>query len=136
VGLNPFNRRFGVRSAIALLLVADLVAVLGAWFLLGNTIRSCTFRGPEFDRSLWSSTVGEPCNARLSMTDDLVDYHLTPGTSRSDVVALLGEPDPDSSRWGDRSLGYIVGFDIIDNLWLVVEFDGTWRLTHAGVYQD
>jgi outer membrane protein assembly factor BamE (lipoprotein component of BamABCDE complex) len=71
------------------------------------------------------------------MADDLVASHLPTGTTRNQVVALLGDPDPSygGAYQGTRTLAFDMG-GWMDTNWLVVEFDDDWLLTKAFWYQD
>lgn len=122
------------------LAVASMVFVLmiPAGFMV-FAIGGCGLGWPDggFESDEWRAA--DPfasCSARYRMKDELLAKELVVGRTRSEVIAMLGEPsaDEDGER-ADDSLEYIIGC-WIDCDHLIVEFDAGDHLVRAYVYQD
>jgi hypothetical protein len=73
------------------------------------------------------------------MVDDVLARHPMVGRSRTEVVALLGEPKP-TSYFSEYGLVYWLGpersLTSIDSEWLVMRLDSVGRVTQAGLVTD
>ncbi|WP_139271084.1 hypothetical protein [Atopomonas hussainii] len=91
-----------------------------------------------FDRDEWVRPVTNQESAgcyRGAMVEDLIARHLFVGMRRSDVVALLGQPD---YRSGAGELQYVLGMCSgvgFDYDYLNIYFDGAGGFVSAKVFQ-
>ena len=73
------------------------------------------------------------------MADDLVNRKMLNGLTRSEVVALLGEP-PKTEYFKEYDLVYLLGQERsilpIDNEWLVLKFGPDGRVKVAIIVTD
>ena len=81
------------------------------------------FNDRTFDRNEW---LNGSLDSRGRMADDIIKRVTPPGTSRKDVIALLGEP----GSWyiDDGIYRYYIGSwfcfrDAYDDAWIALEFD-------------
>lgn len=80
-----------------------------------------------FSSAAWKAAKTSPDGVKLRgrMTASLFSQHELVGMSKSQILALLGEPDQESDLSG-WDMGYTVGYSIIDPIMLVFEFDAQW----------
>ncbi len=66
------------------------------------------FDNRDFDHELWIRNYDNyhPDNPRAEMIADLIENHLRPGMTKSEVIKLLGKPDRRNER---RFISYLVG---------------------------
>lgn len=81
-----------------------------------------------FDTNFWrTADTSERDNPRCLIQRDLEQNHLEIGTSKADIIALLGEPESD-----EQTTSYYLGFCNplgIDAVALGLEFDSQGRLS-------
>lgn len=101
--------------------------ILGGAVLLGSIwwfYSISTSSNLAFDRSVWvdNARIYSAEYPRVAMVDDVL-LRLQPGTSRADVIELLGEPS-DTNYFSDWDLVYWLGPEsswfAVDAQWLVI----------------
>lgn len=120
------------------LVVSFIFVAQFGWFFFGDTIREYLRRRP-FDPVAWHGTKNFTNDIRIRMVDDLLRRHNFQGMTRSQVTALLGEPDTtkyfiswDMVYW----LGPERGAMIIDSEWLVFRLDAQKKVTDYRIARD
>jgi hypothetical protein len=119
------------RRSILILASATLLVVIGLWALwpVGRT----------FDAPTWNDEKQVKEGVRLAMADRIVARHMLSGKSRSDVIAMLGEP-PKTGYFADWNLVYWLGpergYMSIDSEWLVVRIDASERVSDYRIVRD
>ena len=109
------------------------------------------FRDPMFENRCGDSTRFDPViwrdparafspeAPRGCMVDELLDQRWLPGRTRTEVVALLGEPRP-TRYFTDYDLVYWLGPERgpfgIDSEWLVIRLDSSGRVGEAQLATD
>lgn len=116
------------------ILGAILLTLLAAATVTVMTVAD-SFGGPGFTPEGWRAEAGEidPLqNDRVTMVSEVLD-RLTPGTSRDEVLALLGPADSEA----DGVLVYEIGVAPfgVDTEALRVTFDANGRMTAARIDQ-
>lgn len=95
----------------------------------------------QFTPQAWQdeTLMYDPRYVRLCMVEDLLAQEILMGRSRSEVMALLGEPDPPNG-FQEYDLIYILGpersFISIDYEWLVINFDPQGTVRTARLITD
>lgn len=86
--------------------------------------------GDRFDQEAWKNAdlMGR---ARADMLQDFLDRYPLKGKTRSEVIALLGEPTK-TDKWDGAEMAYVLGNDgsymPIDNEWLLIGLDQHQRV--------
>jgi hypothetical protein len=120
------------------LVIAVGTAVVG-WFFLGDDIRERSNRR-QFDPVAWKANSHNFTNAvRIRMVDDLLRREKFRGMTRSQLTAIIGEPDdtPYFKNWDMVYwLGPERGFISIDSEWLVFRLDSQKTVTDFRIVSD
>ncbi len=140
---NPKRWRHWVFGGLAVLLLAVAVIWLRPYYLLATApVPEDRCPGHErFDPSVWQDTLQAFAELapRGCMVDDLLRRTKLVGMDRSQVVALLGEPNR-TSYFKDYQLVYWLGPEpglfSIDSQWLVMKLDRAGRVTEATLMTD
>jgi hypothetical protein len=88
----------------------------------------------EFDAKIWQDPILslQPPYLRSCMVDDLLAQNLLTQKTKAEVIALLGEPEPQQGFF-DYDLVYVLGpersFISIDYEWLLITFDSQGRVS-------
>ena len=86
--------------------------------------------GDRFDQAAWKDA-DLSGRARADMLPDLLGHHPLKGKTRSEVVALLGEPTQ-TDKWDGVDMVYVLGNDgsymPIDSEWLLIDLDQHQRV--------
>ena len=134
---------------VILLSIAVALAAFALWIGLK---RLDPFAKQPFDRHKWltAANAGLGIELRGPMVRDLVARHLSPGTSKTKVVWLLGAPDEQLPAEGNLELNtgpdpntkYILRYGVgswsglrIDSDHLYVGFDSRNRVSGAWIVQ-
>ena len=133
------------RSVILIALFAGFVlmvmvgfAVAGIAFLF---FPDYEFDALRFESTTWKYTPSEMSHEslRLRMVDDFLATHSPVGTTRDEIIALLGQPD-DTEYFRDFDLVYHLGRERsvfgIDSEWLVVRLDDNSIVKEARIVSD
>lgn len=124
-------------------LVAGMVVATGlmlvGWLLFGDGIREYLARRP-FDSVAWKAVSKTPSDpGKIRMVEDLLRRHQFRGATRSQVIALLGDPEK-TGYFKDYDLVYWLGPDRggfgIDSEWLVFRLDSEERVTDYRIVGD
>jgi len=95
--------------------------------------------GQSFDSIAWKDDERIRRGDRLKMADDILSRRMLSGKSRSDVVAMLGQP-PRTGYFSDWNLVYWLGAERgymgIDSEWLVVRLDASQRVSDYRIVPD
>lgn len=126
----------GVSLAAAVLLAGFLVFVISVVIMLsGDGIDPL-----PFDAAAWQNNPAtfSHDSMRLRMVDDLLASHPLVGRTRSQVVALLGEPD--DVGWRNPDMVYQLGLErgpfAIDSEWLQLHLDKSDVVLDARLMTD
>ena len=118
---NAAWRQLLRRGAILLALFFGLAVLFD--FATYKEFGNLPFNDRTFDRNEW---INGSLDSRGRMADDIIKRVTPPGTSRKDVIALLGEP----GSWyiDDGIYRYYIGSwfcfrDAYDDAWIALEFD-------------
>ncbi len=118
------------RSWILLLTLAVVVVLANAWIFWPI--------GRAFDAMAWNDAQQVNDGVRLEMADWLVAKGTLAGKTRTEVVALLGDP-PNSRYFRDWDLVYWLGNERgygVDSEWLVIRLDINQRVTQTRIVTD
>lgn len=127
------------RVALLVVLFSGIATVLGCgWFLFGDSIQEWLQR-EEFDPVAWKAGNLARDAVRIRMIDDLLSRHDFHGMSKSQVIAIIGEPDQ-TDYFNDWDLVYCLGpergFLSIDSEWLVLRFDNAGKIIDYRIVRD
>ncbi|MBD2096142.1 hypothetical protein H6F90_13445 [Trichocoleus sp. FACHB-591] len=95
----------------------------------------------RFESADWQerSQSHSPAAVRGCMVDDLLKRHTLVGKSRSEVIALLGQPDT-TDYFQDCDLVYWLGPEqglmSIDSEWLIIRLDAQGRVSNHQLVTD
>lgn len=150
-GLPAREARFPTRGTIARMFRPALFAMAKRWrrrtqvaAILGAItgvviLGRMWFVGRPFDAAAWQADANVGSGVRQAMADRLLARSALIGKTRSEVVALLGEP-PETGyfrRWHVVYwLGPERGFFSIDSEWLVLRFGASGRVAEARLVTD
>lgn len=105
--------------------------------LLFFMLASCS-TGDRFDQNAWKNA-DLSSRARADMLQDLLERHPLEGRTRSEIVALLGEPTP-TDKWEGAEMIYVLGNDgsymAIDHEWLLIDLDQRERVVAFKTVRD
>jgi outer membrane protein assembly factor BamE (lipoprotein component of BamABCDE complex) len=108
-----------------------------AAILLSLALASCS-SGDRFDRTEWRDA-DLSGRARVDMLQDLLKRHPLKGRTRTEVVALLGEPTQ-TDKWKGAEMIYVLGNDgsyfAIDHEWLLIDLDQRQRVASFRTARD
>jgi outer membrane protein assembly factor BamE (lipoprotein component of BamABCDE complex) len=100
-----------------------------AAILLCLALVSCS-AGNRFDQTAWKNA-DLAGRVRADMLPDFLKRYPLIGRTRSEVVALLGEPTP-TDKWDSAEMIYVLGNDgsymAIDHEWLLIDLDHRQRV--------
>ena len=110
----------------------------------GAGIVYAAFFGPlPFVRSWWQAgddSWGDPLHKRHRIADGLLLTGALVGKSRTEIVAMLGEPTETNYFSEEWSLVYMLGSErglfSIDSEWLAMRLDITGAVTQAAIVKD
>lgn len=115
------------------------LGILGAAAVVVGIVKCSVFSGRSFDAILWRDPVHMQDGVRLGMADRLLANRTLIGLTRSQVVAMLGEPPP-TEYFRDWDLVYHLGmersFISIDSEWLVARLGPDGRVVQARIVTD
>jgi len=108
--------------------------------MIGFPDRNEWMQRTAFDSQAWQDTNRvQREHIRIRMIDDLLAKHPLNGLTRSEVVALLGEPKP-TSYFREYDLVYWLGPErslfSVDSEWLCVRLDTNSKVSAAQVLRD
>ena len=119
--------------------------LLISWFLFGDVFDEWMHLR-TFDAVAWrvqeSTEQDSMWPPRLCMVDDLMASRRLIGMTKTQVVELLGPPEPEGFPFGANAsdihyyLGPDRGFIRIDSEWLLLKFGEDGRLNHQWLYRD
>ncbi len=105
------------------------VLVMRTAVLLCLALVSCS-ADDRFDQTAWKNA-DLTGRARADMLQDFLDRYPLEGKTRSEVIALLGEPTP-TDKWDGAEMIYVLGNDgtfvAIDHDWLLIDLDRHQRV--------
>jgi len=130
-----------VRLTLAFFGVTALALVVSAWLVLRSLSPLSRCDDRRFTSAKWmDSTAAFSSKAiRGCLVDDLLRSHELRGLSRTDIVALIGEPQK-TDYFRDYDLVYWLGpergFISIDSEWLVMRLDSLGRVSEYRLVTD
>lgn len=103
--------------------------------LISISFASCS-REKAFNSTLWIRAAGENVNIRNEMVDDLIGRKLLNSLNRTQIIALLGKPEPYQDTQ-PRRLYYTVQirYEMVDPVYikdLVIELDENDKFKTCG----
>jgi hypothetical protein len=131
-GEQPHSKTWHRRLVILFVIV---LIMMGALILQNRDRRSL-----PFDRNIWvAESKGWPDDTRHRMADGLLASRTLIGKSRTEIVALLGEPPP-TAYFGSFDLVYWFGpergLPPIDSEWLVMRLNANKHVSEAWIARD
>jgi hypothetical protein len=130
-----------LKLTLAALALSTLALVVSAWLWLrsASPMSRCDDRAFTSAKWLDSTAAFGPKAIRGCLVDDLLRKHPLRGRSRSEVIALLGQPRR-TDYFREYDLVYWLGPErspiSIDSEWLVVRFNSTGRVSQYGLITD
>lgn len=134
-----------IRTVLIALLIGGLAALTLPYFRVVGVVAYQVGREylgrTSFNSASWqdSTHVFSQDPVRIRMVDDLLKRHELGEMTRTEVVALLGEPD-DTSYFREWDMIYWLGPERglggIDSEWLVVRLDQDQRVVEYRVVTD
>src|SRR5262245_27419210 len=108
------------------------IVALGLWL-------TWKARGTEFDAAKWKNEKLIREGVRLKMADRIMARSALTGKTRSEVIAILGQP-PEPWCFRDLDLVYCLaperGWMSVDSEWLVLRFDANDRVSQYRMVRD
>ncbi|MBD0335856.1 MAG: hypothetical protein ICV62_10240 [Cyanobacteria bacterium Co-bin13] len=96
----------------------------------------------QFNAEAWQdpTIASGPPYVRSCMVDNLLEEGLLTGQSQAEVIALLGEPDLESSFLQEYDIAYPLGPErsliSLDSEWLVLKLDSAGQVSAATLATD
>jgi len=111
-----------------LALIGVLLSSFILWFILFGRYQVRPFDSASWKAAAWKTDIGQHRDIRLRMIDDLLHRYNLVGMSRTQIVDLLGYPNPNESKQTSSEIYYYLGpergFISIDDEWLDIKFQG------------
>ena len=94
-------------------------------------IGSCSEIYKEYSIENWNKS---SISNRYEMAIDIVKNNLLSGMSYNDVLAQLGEKGINSIS--EKSIEYIIGYNVIDRIYLLIQFDEKGYTNNVFIYPN
>lgn len=130
-----------LRVALSVTGLAALTLVVGGWFFLRSLSPMSRCNERRFTSARWNDTTLAfgPVAVRGCLVDDLLRRRELRGRTRTEIIALLGEP-PKTDYFRDYDLVYWLGPErglmSIDSEWLVFRLDASGRVVAYRLVTD
>ena len=108
-----------------------IILLLSMIILLIVVIRICSYSevNKEYTPENWNKS---PIANRLEMAVDMVNNNLLLGISYNDILTQLGEKG--LSKNTKKNIEYIIGNNIMDHIYLLIQFDEAGYVNNASIY--
>lgn len=124
------GRRLVLDGTAALAVALTLCWFASAWPLLPPSLFGQCWGNSAFDSQQWQSMAGDFDSTRGVMVRSLLRDWRPSGRERTEVLAVLGEPDAAEGRVFE----YFVGVYDLEDTYLVLHFDSRGRVEGWSIY--